>query len=687
MRKETVFFGVVAVAVVGGYIGGRALRHDNPEGETAPTAARPGAPSPTAAAPGAPAPAGPVVPNVGNEVYRVELGEAPVRGATPPKVTLVEYSDFECPYCGRMTNTVDKLLKDYPNDLAVSFKHFPLPPQMHPHALPAALAAEAAREQGKFWPMHDKLFANQRALQPADLEKYAQEIGLDMPRFKTALEQQKGKEVIEAQQKEGGRFGVRGTPASFINGRFMSGAQQYGAFKAVIDEEIKKADARIAGGASRGALYANIIKGGLERAVAPPPPAAAPARRGEPEAGVAYQVAVGKAPVKGAKDALVTIVQFSDFQCPFCSKVEPTIAQVLDAYKDKVRVAWKDNPLSFHPNAMPAAIAARAAGEQGRFWDMHGKLFANQQTLSRATYEKLAEELHLDMPRFRAALDGEKHKAEVQADQALAAKMGAGGTPAFFVNGVFLSGAQPFDMFKSRIDEEMKKAEALVAKGTPRAKVYDAIMKTAKADLPAAAAPGQPQAGAEPSSPEQDTKVWKVEPGDGPSRGPKNAPVTLVVFSDFQCPFCKRVEPSITQIEKEYPNKIRVVWKNMPLAMHQNAKPAAAASLAAGEQGKFWEMHDKLFENQTALDRPSLDKYAQELGLDVARFRAALDTNKFGPKIDADMKEAAAVDVNGTPATFVNGRKIPGAYPYDTFKKMVDQELSKRGPVAARRRG
>jgi protein-disulfide isomerase len=673
MRKGTVYFIVVAVAVVGGYLGGRVFRHPEPEPTAAPTVAAPAAPTP---------PAGPARPLIGTEVYKVEVGQAPVRGARQPKVTLIEYSDFECPYCSRLTTSLARLEKEYPNDLAVAFKHSPLP--FHPHAMPAALAAEAAREQGKFWEMHDKLFANQRALERSDLEKYAQEIGLDLTRFKASLDQQKGKSVIEAQQKEGAIFGVRGTPSSFINGRFMRGAQPYESFKAVIEEEIKKADAKISSGVGRGELYAAFIKGGLEKAAAPPPAPAAPSRPGEPAPGVAYKVDIGKSPVKGAaKDALVTIVEFSDFQCPFCGRVEPTIAQVMKEYEGKVRVVWKDNPLPFHPNAMPAAIAARAAGEQGRFWEMHDKLFASQQTLDRGTYEKLAQELKLDMSRFKAALDAQKHKDEIEADVAYARKMGAGGTPAFFINGIFLSGAQPFPAFKARIDEELKKAEALVAKGTPRTKVYDALMKTAKTEIPAAPAP---TAAAAPAGPEEDTKVWKVDPGDAPARGPKNAPVTLVLYSDFQCPYCKRVEPTITQLEKEYGNKLRVVWKNMPLDMHQFAKPAAMAAMAAAEQGKFWEMHDKLFENQTALDRASLEKYAQDLGLDMGKFKAALDTNKFEAQIQSDMKEAAALDVNGTPASFINGRKIGGAYPYDTFKKVVDQELGKKGTVAADRR-
>jgi protein-disulfide isomerase len=628
-------------------------------------------------APGAAAPSGPAKPNIGTETYKVVVGKAPVRGAEHPKVTIVEFSDFQCPYCGRANASVDRVLKEYGKDVAVAFKNFPLT-SIHPNAMPAAIAAVAAGEQGKFWQMHDKLFANQQALDRPSLEKYAQEIGLDLTRFKAALDASKGKDAIEADTKEGGTFGVRGTPSFFINGHLFRGAQPFESFKAVIDDEIKKADAKIASGTPRAEVYAALTKDGLDKAAAPPAPPPSAARGGEPQPGVAYRVDVGNAPVKGPKDALVTIVQFSDFQCPFCSRVEPTINQVMQEYKGKVRVAWKDMPLPFHPNAMPAAIAARAAGEQGKFWEMHDKLFANQQSLSREVYEKYAQELHLDMGRFKSALDASKGKDAIQADITQGNKFGANGTPAFFINGTNLSGAQPFDAFKARIDEELKKAEALVSHGTKKAKVYDAIMKTAKTEL---AAGGDAAGGGGPS------KVFKVDAGDAPARGPKNAPVTLVLFSDFQCPFCKRVEPTITQLEKEYPGKVRVVWKNFPLPFHPNAKPAANAALAAAEQGKFWEMHDKLFENQQSLDRASYEKYAQELGLNMARFKSALDSNKFDAKIASEAKEGAALEVNGTPASFINGHKIDGASPYEEFKKVVDAELAKPPTaVAARRR-
>src|SRR4029453_8002824 len=111
--------------------------------------------------------------------------------------------------------------------------------------------------------------------------------------------------------------------------------------------------------------------------------------------------------------------------------------------------------------------------------------------------------------------------------------------------------------------------------------------------------------------------------------------------------YCKRVEPTIAQLEKDYPGKIRVAWKDYPLPFHSNAKPAAAAARAAGEQGKFWEMHDKLFENQGALDRQSFEKYAKELGLNVDKFKASLDSNKHGDEIEADTKAGSAVGGEG----------------------------------------
>jgi protein-disulfide isomerase len=201
-------------------------------------------------------------------------------------------------------------------------------------------------------------------------------------------------------------------------------------------------------------------------------------------------------------------------------------------YAGKVRVAWRNLPLPFHNNAKPAAIAAMAANEQGKFWQMHDILFKNQQALGADDLSKYAQQIGLNMDKFKKALTDKKLSDAIDADAAMGGKIGARGTPAFFVNGRFLSGAQPFERFKALIDEELKKAEALAKKAGGAAKVYDAIMKTAKAEVGS----GAPAAGGEaPSGPAK-----KVDLGNAPVRGPKSAPITVILFSDFQCPFCGR---------------------------------------------------------------------------------------------------------------------------------------------------
>ena len=179
------------------------------------------------------------------------------------------------------------------------------------------------------------------------------------------------------------------------------------------------------------------------------------------------------------------------------------------------------------------------------------------------------------------------------------------------------------------------------------------------------------------AEPEAD-KVETVALGSSPSRGAADAPVTVVVFSDFQCPFCAKAEGTIHDLEAAYPGKIRFVFKNQPLPFHVHARLAAKAALAAGEQGKFWEYHDALFAHQKELDRASLERYAEELDLDLRRFRAALDDTRLDIAVEADITEAHRLDVKGTPTFFVNGRTVVGSQPIAAFRPKVDQALAER---------
>src|SRR3954465_10585273 len=145
-------------------------------------------------------------------------------------------------------------------------------------------------------------------------------------------------------------------------------------------------------------------------------------------------------------------------------------------------------------------------------------------------------------------------------------------------------------------------------------------------------------------------------PLEGAAKGPADAKVNIVAFSDFQCPFCSRVVPTLQQIEKEYPKQVRVFFRHNPLPFHADAPLAAEAAVAAEQQGKFWEMHDKMFTNQQNIKRPDLEKYAQELGLDMGKFKAALDGNTGKGRIDGDLALGRQLNVQGTPNFFINGR-------------------------------
>ena len=604
-----------------------------------------------------------------DQVFKVLLGGSAQKGDADAKVTIVEFSDFQCPYCGRGNATMQQVEKAYGKDVRVVFKHNPLP--MHPDAPFAAKAAMAAGRQGKFWQMHDKLFeANlrnaQTELSAEKVTAMAQQLGLDLEKFKKDVAASEMDDEIRSDQSQARQLGANGTPHFFVNGVRVSGAVPFDNFKAVIDRQLKRADETLAKGVSRTALYDELIKDGAtapapqpNRPTPPPPPAQV--RKVDP----------GNGPARGGKQPKVNIVMWSDFQCPFCSRAEPTVNKILETYKDDVRVVWRNEPLSFHPNALPAAKAAMAAHKQGKFWQMHEKLFANQQALSDENYEKWAKELGLDVARWKVDKESPEIADQITKDANYGQSVGADGTPTFFINGKVIAGALPFESFKPIIDEQIKQADALLAKGTPRGKLYDAMV-----DANVKAAPAAPVAQGGGDSGE---KV-KVDVGASPVLGPKNAPVTIAVWSDFQCPYCSRVEPTLKQIRDEYGSKVKFVWKNQPLSFHPNAMPAAEAAHAAGEQGKFWEMHDKLFEKQGQLGPQLYEQIAQELGLDMAKFKSALETHKFAPQIQADMAAGSAIGASGTPTMFINGRKLVGAQPFPAFKQVIDAELA--GAVA-----
>ena len=182
-----------------------------------------------------------------------------------------------------------------------------------------------------------------------------------------------------------------------------------------------------------------------------------------------------------------------------------------------------------------------------------------------------------------------------------------------------------------------------------------------------------PAAGARPQV--DPNKVYTIPVGGSPLEGPKEAKVTIVEFSDYQCPFCSQAEPLLDQVMEAYPKDVNRVYKQFPLTtIHPNAMPASKAALAAGKQGKFWEMHAKLFQNARELTPDNFKKWAGELSLDLARFEKDMASPEVQAQIDKEMQEARAADVTGTPTIFVNGKRLQQRS-LDGFKAAIDAAL------------
>jgi protein-disulfide isomerase len=386
-------------------------------------------------------------------------------------------------------------------------------------------------------------------------------------------------------------------------------------------------------------------------------------------------IPVGDSPVLGPKDAPITIVAFMDFQCPFCAKSNKTLQKIRDEYDGKVRIVFKHLPLSFHKKAKPAARAALAAGEQGKFWEMRRKLFENRDKFKdkdmKAFTASLAKKIGLDVKRYKKDFAKSKYDKVIKRDKKLARTLKAKGTPHFFINGTRIKGAQPYGRFKDEIQKQLKLVDKLKQQGVETTQLYPKLVDNNYE---------------KPETKQKDKKKDKsrtvkhvpVKADDPVTGNTENPLVTIVQFSEFECPFCKKAKPSIDKLMKNHGDEIRLVHKHLPLHFHKEAKPAARAAIAAQQQGQFWKMYDLLFDHQAKLGQDGLyEKLAEKADLNLSQFREALQSSETDDKLARDRKLAEQAGVKGTPNFFINGVQVTGAQPYVKFKKLVEKQIDK----------
>lgn len=543
--------------------------------------------------------------------------------------------------------------------------------------MPAAVASRVAflaKGNDAFWKMNAKMFANQQTLSDENYVKWLGELGIDKAAY------DKYKPEAEKKVKESAdlskSLGIQGTPNFMIDGEPVTGAQPLEKFKAIIDAHLKKAAELKAKGTPEADLYAAMVKSYWKQ-----PSAEKPEEEKEPpEDTSVWNVQLGHSPIKGPKDAKVTVVVFSDFQCPFCKRVEPAMAQLEKEYAGKIRFVWKNQPLSFHNRAMPTAVAAwevkKQKGDEG-FWKMHDALFNSQPKLEDADIEAAAKSIPgVDVAKVMDAVKTNKWKDEIQKDMDQAEELKVQGTPHQFINGRIVNGAQPYEKFKKVVDEELAKAEAKIKGGVAADKIYEETIKGGKGGAMAPLA----------------------VPAYAPLLGKKDAKVTIQVFSDYQCPFCKRAEVAVPGPDgkvdpnsaglkaamDKYKGDLAVVWRDFPLGFHNRARQAANfAKEGKAQKGNdmYWKLHDELFAVQPKLEDADLEAIAKKFGLDWAKCKAAMDTDKYKTEIEQDMKDGGGVGVTGTPAfiiqTGTSAKQLVGAQPADAFFKAIDPMMKK----------
>jgi protein-disulfide isomerase len=185
--------------------------------------------------------------------------------------------------------------------------------------------------------------------------------------------------------------------------------------------------------------------------------------------------------------------------------------------------------------------------------------------------------------------------------------------------------------------------------------------------------------------PDDSGMVYNIDTSNSPVRGPKTAPVRIVEFSDFQCPYCAEMQKTLTDVLKAFPKDVQLVYKQFPLNIHQYSRQAAAASLVAQSQGKFWELHDRMFQNFTKINDESLRGWAKDVGLNLAQYDEAIQSGKYEPAVQKDIADGAAAKVLGTPTLFINGKRVHDRS-FEGFKKAIQEELAAQrttGPNAS----
>lgn len=396
----------------------------------------------------------------------------------------------------------------------------------------------------------------------------------------------------------------------------------------------------------------------------------------------------------GGEQPLVTIIVWSDYACAPCGRTWQVMRHIVEDYGDDVRVVFRAGTVPGFEQGERAAEAVFAAGGQGKFWEMHWRLFEYPDDFSTPVLRKHAEVIGLDVPQFMDDLDTGRFSSPRIRHRRQAAALGVSPLPAAFCNGLFVLGFKDEAGWHALIDREIATARKMMQDGIKRTDVYAEFMRTAKRGRvdendEAKRLQAERNAEAEANEPTSlrspEFKLRYAVPTGAPGFGPADAPVVLVEFVDYQCPYCRKAHTDVVPVLLErFPEDLRVEIRQLPLEIHPSAPAAARAALTAAEQGKFGEFHNRLLSGDSgAMGYSTFISTAEQVGLDIEAFKRDFQTRAVGDKLAADVLLARRLGIQGTPGFFVNGRYVDGVRDVETFARMIEEELARAEPLEA----
>lgn len=598
------------------------------------------------------------------ERFRVPVGTSPTRGREDALVTIVEVADFADPFTARATPLLVELEARFGPDVRFVLKH--LPRTSEPGAARAAEYTVALAEQGKLWRYADRLAVAELPRDAEALRAHATRANADVAAADQLVASGRARAVLDEDRALAERLGIASTPVFFVNGVRISGLVPLATLERAVEGALAAARTLVAEGTARRDVYDALMK--TAREGTPPTP--------RPAAELRQNVALlADAPRKGAAAPLVGIVVFSDFECVYCGSLVPTLARVLERYAGDVAIQFRHFPLKSHARAVPAAKVAIAAAAEGRFWEVHDRLFSAGGRLQDEDLERIAVEAGVDRMKLRARLASADADAILERDREAAARFGVRGTPTMFVNGLAVRGVQPLATITDLVEAELERARALLTEGVPRADVLAALLaRDSGQPAPALVRPGEPSAHAEPAR-----SADRATPslGAAPRLGTDTAPLTIVVFEDLECPYCARARPLYARLVETYGGRVAIAFKQYPLPIHPRAELAAVAALAAHRQGKFFELTERLHANQGALARDALIAHAKAVGLDEVRLAKDLDDPALRLAVKEDTADGVRLGITGTPTLLVGDQRLEGVASWEALTTAVDAALAK----------